>query len=822
MTPERWQEVKAVLDGALERAPSERAAFVAAACGEDEELRQEVDSLLDTEAEVGEFLSEPVFATLSGGLDGLEEGRRIGPYRIVREIGRGGMGQVYLAVRADDEYEKQVAVKVVGWGLAEAVVHRFRAERQILANLDHPNIAKLLDGGTTEDGRPYFVMEHVEGRPIDHCCAGLPVEQRLELFRTVCAAVHFAHQNLVVHRDLKPGNILVTAEGIPKLLDFGIAKLLDPGDSPSAFTELGLRPMTLEAASPEQVAGLPITTASDVYSLGVLLFGLLTGGSPYGEAAASREALERAVREAETGKPSEAVGPEEGRRLTGDLDNVVRMALEKDPRQRYVSAAELARDVERHLAGLPVVARRDTFGYRAGKFVRRHKLGVGAAAAGLALILGFSAALTVFLQRAIEERRRAETVSAFLGDLFATTDPSRSRGEEVSAREVLDRGAARIAKELQGQPELQADLMATMGRAYRSLGLYQPARALLEKSLAIRRAALDPDDARLAESLLNLAFLLEETGDFAGAEPLVREAVEIQRRTLGEDDPEYAKGLNNLASLLQERKELDAAEALYRRVLAIKKRSLGEEHEDVARTLNNLARLLYAKGDLAGAEPLYRLALAIRKKRYGDRPHPEVARNLNNLAVVLADRGDGQGAEAMHREALAMRRALYREPHRDVAESLNNLAFLLRSRGDFAAAEPLYREAVEIAGKVPEIRKSYAVFLRNHAALLTQMGRAAEAEPRAREALEIFQGAQNPSEERTADAQSVLGGCLAAQGRFEEAEPLLLGSYEVLKEAKGENARFGDEARERIAALYSAWGRPARAAAFAPRPSGAT
>lgn len=814
MTPERWQEVKAVLDGALERAPSERAAFVVAACGEDEELREEVDSLLDTEAEIGGFLAEPVFATLSGGLDGLEEGRRIGPYQIVREIGRGGMGMVYLAVRADDEYEKRVALKVVGWGLAEVVVRRFRAERQILANLDHPNIAKLLDGGTTEDGRPYFVMEHVEGRPVDQYCAGLPVEQRLELFRTVCAAVHFAHQNLVVHRDLKAGNILVTAEGVPKLLDFGIAKLLDPGgETPSALTELGLRPMTLEAASPEQVAGQPITTASDVYSLGVLLFGLLTGGSPYGEAAASREALERAVREAETRTPSEAAGPEEGRRLAGDLDNVVRMALEKDPRRRYVSAADLARDVERHLDGLPVVARKDTFGYRAGKFVRRHKLGVGAAAAGLALILSFSAVVTVLLQRAIEERRRAEAVSEFLGDLFATTDPSRSRGETVTAREVLDRGAERIEKELKGPPELQADLMANMGRAYRSLGLYQPARALLEKSLAIRRATLSPDDARLAESLHNLAFLLGETGDFAGAEPLMREAVEIQRRTLGEDDPEFAKGLNNLASLLQEKGELDAAEALYRRVLTTKKRILGEEHEDVARTLNNLARLLYAKGDLADAEPLYRQALAIRRKRYGDKPHPEVARNLNNLAALLADRGDGQAAEAMHREALAMRRALYREPHRDVAESLNNLAFLLRSRGDFAAAEPLYREAVKIAGQVPELRKGYAFFLRNHGALLTQMGRAAEAEPRVREALGIFREAQNPSAERIADAESVLGGCLAAQGRFEEAEPLLLGSYEVLKETKGESARFGKEARERIAALYTAWGRPGRAAA---------
>ncbi|HSS52911.1 MAG TPA: serine/threonine-protein kinase, partial [Thermoanaerobaculia bacterium] len=531
MTPERWGEVKSVLDGALEMRPGERAAFVAAACGEDSELRQEVESLLEFEAGSAGFIEEPLFGRFAE-LEGLAEGQRVGPYQVVREIGRGGMGAVYLAVRADEEFDQRVALKLVGTGSAAEIVRRFRAERQILAHLDHPNIAKLLDGGTAEDGRPYFVMEYVEGRPIDEVAGSLPLRERLALFREVCAAVHFAHQNLVVHRDLKPANVLVTADGVPKLLDFGIAKLLDPGRTDPALSELGLRPMTLQYASPEQVGGTPVTTASDVYALGVLFHVLLTGRSPYPVAANDRKALERAITQGETVRPSQAVERrEDARRLAGDLDTIVLRAMDLKPERRYASAEQLAADVQRYLDGLPVLARKDTAGYRLGKFVRRHKLGVAAAAAVLLLILGFSVTVTLLLRKAQGERDRAEAVSDFLSDLFERADPSQSRGEAIIAREVLDRGRQKIAGELQKAPEMRAALMQTMGRVYRSLGVYDQARPLLEESLRLRRQTRGTDPLDVAASELNLALALQEDSKRrAEAEVLLRKALETYRQ----------------------------------------------------------------------------------------------------------------------------------------------------------------------------------------------------------------------------------------------------------------------------------------------------
>ncbi|HEV2845067.1 MAG TPA: serine/threonine-protein kinase, partial [Thermoanaerobaculia bacterium] len=813
MTPERWRQVKAVLDGALEREPERRVAFLAAACGDDSELRDEVESLLEMEAGSEKFLEEPLFGRSGEGAEGLAEGQRVGPYRVIREIGRGGMGAVYLAARADEEYEKRVALKLVALGTAAEIVRRFRSERQILARLDHPNIARLLDGGTTEDGRPYFVMEYVEGRPIDAVCAGLPVEERLGLFREVCAAVHFAHQNLVVHRDLKPGNVLVTPEGAPKLLDFGIAKILDPQRTDPSLSELGLRPMTLLYASPEQVRGEAITTASDVYSLGVLLHVLLAGRPPYRAAAEDRRGLERAILAGETLRSSEAVeGREEARRLAGDLDTIVVRALDLDPGRRYASAEQLATDVQRHLDGLPVLARKDTPGYRWGKFVRRHKAGVVAAAAGLLLVLGFSVTVTVLLQRAERERDRAETVSEFLEDLFTNPDPSLSRGETVTAREVLDEGRKRIAGDLEAEPETRAALMETMGRVYRRLDLPEPARELLEEALRVRRDVLGQDGLEVADTLQNLAVTLREMDRNQEAEPLLREALEIRRRHGATATPEYARGLNDTAGLLQARGELKEAEALYEEVLALKRRLLGPEHEDVVTGLNNLAAARRDRGDLAGAEALFREILALRRKLFGSEPHPDVAVSLNNLASTLEDRGELAKAEKLYREALAMRRKLYGDRSRAAAQGLNNLALTLLAQGRPGEAEPLAREALAIADELIPESPTRGIFLRNLAAVLVAQGKGREAEPLAREAVAVFRGDKNHW--RVADAESVLGSSLAAQGRYDEAEPLLLASYPILRKDTGGGALYAPAALRRIVDLYEAWGQPERAASY--------
>jgi serine/threonine protein kinase/tetratricopeptide (TPR) repeat protein len=844
VTPERWQQIKVVLDDALEREGSERALFLAEACRGDDELRREVESFAASETEIGDFIETPVFRIRLEEVEPLAVGQRVGAYRIVREIGRGGMGAVYLAERAD-EFEQRVAIKLVRRGMdTDEIVRRFRSERQILAHLDHPNIGKLFDGGTTEDGRPYFVMEYVEGRPIDDYCDDrkLPVRARLELFRQVCAAVHFAHQNLIVHRDLKPGNILVTADGVPKLLDFGIAKLLDPDQDLYALTRVDLRPMTPEYASPEQVRGETITTASDVYALGVLLYVLLTGHRPYRAAPRDPQGLARAICETDPLRPSSIVGrveevqradgsvatvtPEsisrvrEGderllrRRLAGDLDNIVLKAMQKEPGRRYASVDQLSSDLGRHLQGLPVVARKDTLGYRTRKFVGRHKAGVALAAAVLLLIVGFSVSVTVLWQRAVHERQRAvregqrtQAVSGFLEQLLSSSNPRQSHGETVTARELLDRGVQEIDRGLRDQPEVRADLMETMGRAYHSLGLYEQARPLLEEALRLSRQTRGRDDLFIAQDLWNLAGDLFDLGKKADAEPLIREAVSIQRARGETENIDYAKGLNNLGEFLEDRGDFAQAEADFKESLAIKNRLPTVDEKDIATSLNNLGKLYDTQGEYAAAEPYYQRALAMRRKLAGGRPDPDLATSLGNVASIQQEKGDLAGAEANYRDALAMRRKLYQDPSPKIAGSLNNLGYVLTLERKFSDAEACYREALSIAALPKFDPWMRATFLRNLADAQLSEGKAAEAEVEAREALAVFR-AKRPTHWRTADAESVLGGCLAAQGRFEEAERLLLESYPRLKEDKGDGAKHAAEAKQRINDLYKAWGKP--------------
>src|SRR4051794_5177867 len=418
VTSERWKQVEALFEQTLEAPAPEKAEFLRAI--DDAELRREVESLLHAHEEAGTFLDEPdrFFSTERFEVDTLSPGEIVDRYRIIREIGRGGMGAVFLAERADDEYKKQVALKLIKRGTdTDAVLRHFRNERQILAGFDHPNIARLFDGGTTETGLPYFVMEYVEGLPIDEYCKthALAVVERLKLFREVCAAVSYAHRRLVVHRDIKRSNIMVTAEGVPKLLDFGIAKLLQEEDAPPA-TMTALHLMTPQSASPEQIRGQAVTTASDVYSLGVVLYELLCGRSPYEFSSQAPLEIARAIAESEPKKPSTALAqtdhPQSAIRnprfLKGDLDNIVLMALRKEPERRYQSVEQFSEDVRRHLEDLPVLARRDTPGYRAAKFARRNKAGFAAAAIVLLILIGGIVATSRQARIANREKLRAE------------------------------------------------------------------------------------------------------------------------------------------------------------------------------------------------------------------------------------------------------------------------------------------------------------------------------------------------------------------------------------------------------------------------------
>ncbi|MEM7354640.1 MAG: serine/threonine-protein kinase, partial [Acidobacteriota bacterium] len=618
MDAESWRRVEELFHDALEQPAAERRAWLEAACADAPELQQEVESLLAA----GEHTSR-VEDAVRGGFELAtqvlpgEVPERIGPYRVIREVGRGGTGVVYLAER-DGEVRQRVAVKVIKRGMdTDEILDRLRRERQILADLEHPNIARLIDGGSTEDGRPYFAMEMVEGETLDAYCdrRQLSIGDRLRLFLGVCSAVQHAHQNLIIHRDLKPSNILITETGEPKLLDFGIAKLLAPTEHTRTAT--GVYLLTPEYASPEQFRGEPLTTATDVYSLGVVLYRLLSGRPPYRLTGRSHRELEHLVDTADAPRPSAVVAePWEGgpsaeavaeqrqskpttlrRRLRGDLDNIVLTAMRKEPERRYPTVDQLADDLRRHLELRPVKARPTSFGYRFGRTLRRYRAAAIAASLALVSLLGGLIATTHQARVAERHRRqaerqtvRAESVTDFLIELFRVVDPSEARGNEVRAREILDRGAARI-EQLEGQGEVQVQLLSMMGQVYQNLGLYQPSASLYAR------------------------------------------AVELGEATFGAGDPEVARGLTEHADVLVDLGDLDRAEAQIERALASQRRELGDRHPDIARSLDVLGIVRFSRGDVEGAGDLFDQAAEMRVELLGE-SDAATAESLNNLASV--------------------------------------------------------------------------------------------------------------------------------------------------------------------------------------------
>ena len=598
LTPERWARVEVLFHQASAVPAADRPVWLDVHCGDDAELRREVESLLASDSSdvgvtvaVGSALAESARAVAAS-----QAGQRIGVYRVVRELGHGGMGAVFLARREGADFEQQVAIKFLRGVLAADSVDRFRAERRILAPLQHPNIARLIDGGATEDGAPYLVMEYVAGQPIDHYCdeKKLPIRDRLTLFCQVCEAVDVAHRSLIVHRDIKPSNILVTADGVPKLLDFGIAKLLDDsGQAPVApVTVTGMRMLTPEYASPEQIRGEPITTAADIYSLGVLLFELLTGDRPFTFPSRRIEEIERMVGVQEPPKPStSARASGHARQLAGDLDTIVLTALRKEPARRYASAAHLADDIRRYLEGRPILARPATWRYRTSRFVTRHRWGVAAAAVIAMLLVGSAIVFVTQAARVQQERDTAEQVITFLTSLFAVADPSESRGNTITAREILDRGVERISIDLKEQPEVQARLLDAMGRVYRELGLFDRSSVVLDQALKLRLGQGGPDDLTTAATMAGLGDALRERGRIDDAEPLVRQALEIRQRLAGPRAAVTAQSLNGLGLITQQRGNWDEAVKLFEESIAILRERLGPADPQLAVGLANVGSM---------------------------------------------------------------------------------------------------------------------------------------------------------------------------------------------------------------------------------------
>ncbi len=877
MNPERWQRVEELFRTAIDRPADERDAYLTRACDGDDDLRREVLSLLERDT-AEDFIRDPIanaaLAFTAKTKDDLT-GERIGPYRVKRLIGRGGMGDVYEAERDDEQFRQQVAIKIIKRGMdTDFVRDRFLRERQILASLDHPRIARLFDGGATPDGSPYFVMEFVAGEPITAYChrRQLSVNEKLKLFRKVCSAVQHAHQRLVVHRDLKPSNILIAPsaegkDGEPKLLDFGIAKLLSPDSSQShTRTETAMRMMTPEYASPEQARGEAVATTTDVYSLGVVLYELLTDRRPHEFRTYAPAEIERAICDTAIEEPSKVVAGMTGaptrlaRQLAGDLDNIAMMAMRKEPERRYQSVEQFSEDIRRYLEGMPVTARKDTFGYRTGKFIRRHKAGV----AILSMLAILAVAMAVQSVRIARERDRANqeaatarAVTQSLAAVFEFADPGWARSNTISAKELLDQGAEKVVRDLKDQPVVQAKLLDTIGGLYLSIGVYDRAQTLLEDALKLRRQTPGAESIDVAESLHHLGEVTYEKGDYANSETLFREALQLRRRLLGTESLNTADSMHGLGRALIVLGKFDEAEPLVSDALALRRRLLPPEHKDIASSLmHGTGRLFREQGKFAEAVENYREALAIHRKLYGAE-HPATPASMNNLALMLSELGDYQGAEALSREALALRRKLLGEEHPDVIGNLADLASILQSKGAYEEAEQLYRQALQLRLKLfgensvrhtatmsnlatlleargdyeeaealqrqalavqrkqlGEDNRQVGASLNNLATMLCRKGQYSEAEKLQRQAIAVYQKSLKPEHWMIQRSRSHLGACLGKLKRYREAEEQLLAAYAGLKIARGEHHALTRKAVSRLIELYEAWGKSDQAAPY--------
>lgn len=778
--PERVAEL---YGEALELPRDERPAFLAQVCGEDGELVAELDSLLAAHDLSGPFLARPpteLLNEVAGNLPAAT-GTRVGPYRLLAELGRGGMGVVYLAERADGAFEQQVALKLISRAfVSPALLERFLRERQILARLTHPHIAQLLDGGVTEDGSPYFAMELVRGLPLLAYCEQhqLPIDGRLELFDQACRAVSHAHAQLVVHRDLKPSNMLVGEDGNLKLLDFGIARLLAGEDqTASQLTRLGLQPLTPEYAAPEQREGRPATTTTDVYSLGVVLTELLTGERPEPTFTTPGAPPPRGFN---------------GRRLDSDLVAILEQALAPDPAARTSSVEAFAEDVQRYRGGLPVKARPATLSYRAKKLFRRHRLAFAASgAAALALTVGLVASLwqarIAARERDVAERAlsRAERVQRFLSDVFEGAGPASTKGEDLTARELLNRGAARIDTELAGQPEAQIDLLHTLARVNIKLGRYDEARRLAQRGLEVALGLHGPRHLEVARAQNLLGNLEVEQGHYEAAEPRYREALALRRELLGTRSHGVAATLNDLAIVLQVRSQMAEAEAMYRESLTIHQ-EVGTEDTEVATTWSNLGGLLYLRRELPGAEEAMRQALRLWQQHL-DADHPLIAAGLGDLALVRSAQGDLGETEALNRQALGIERRVLGPEHPTVAIRLNNLGRTVLFQGDPAGAETLLREALGIYHKAyGEEHPNIAISLDNLAVAIARQGRLDQALPFFRQALAMHQKLRGGDHPTVALSLGKQAEALAAAGRAGEALPLAEEAVAILEAQPGE------------------------------------
>ncbi len=805
--------VAVIFAEAIQLSAGERSAYLERACGADEELGRRLERLLKAHDQAGDFLEQPAPDAVPEGKAeisvGEKPGDRIGRYKLLQQIGEGGCGVVYMAEQ-EQPVRRRVALKIIKPGMdTKNVMARFEAERQALALMDHPNIAKVFDAGATESGRPYFVMELVRGVKITDYCdrKSLSTEERLSLFVQVCRAVQHAHQKGIIHRDIKPSNILVTTtEGgsaLPVMIDFGIAKATTNQrlTDKTLFTAFEMLIGTPAYMSPEQadLSGVDVDTRTDVYSLGVLLYELLTGSPPFDGGSLMKAGLDeirQIIRERDPDQPSmrlstmaaadltttaqhrQSAPPALIRSVRGDLDWIVMKALEKDRRRRYETANGLALDVERYLANEPILARPPSKLYKLQKTVLRNKLlfvGIGV----IALLLVVSLiAVAASLARERRSRREAEDASAksqqvtkFLEDMLNGVAPSVALGRDTTTlRAILDQTAERVGKEMTNQPAVEAELRTLIGRLYREIGNFDRAEEMHRAALAIDRKLFGPNSPEAAASLNDLALALMAKNKPSEAEGADREALAIRRRLFGNENADVATSLNDLSAVYRQLGRLAEAEPMAREALAIRQKLFGNEALEVADSLRNLSIILGDEGKWDEAEAMAREVLAIRLKLLGSE-HPWVAYSLDDIAWAAGANGKLDEAESLERESLAMRQKLLGSEHPDVGKALYSVGDRMRQRGNLDGAYSSLSAALSIQRKgLDKDNPDLFETMRSLGSTLEGEGKMAEAEQMHREALAGWRNRGEIETPRALYALDCLGSTLEAEGKLAEAE----------------------------------------------------
>ncbi len=843
-----WDKIKFLYREVFELSPEERNAFLNEKCKDNPELKKEIEALIEAAKK-----AEKIWEVSPLQADEMAEGQYspasfdgkiIGKYKVEKRVGEGGMAVVYSAVRIDNQFSRRVAIKFIKKGMdTEEIVRRFKVEQQTLAGLDHSFIAKIIDGGTTDDDLPFFVMEYIEGIPITEYCDQnkFSVDQRLKLFIQVCSAVNYAHQNLIVHRDIKPSNILITPKGEPKLLDFGIAKLLgnEQNTNTTALTRAGSRLMTVEYASPEQVAGSKITTASDIYSLGILLYELLTGHLPYNFKNKFPYEVEKIITTANPEKPSNIItkqkiiltddgeingtSPEEisnlrnssvdrlKKRLSGDIDNIILMALRKDPARRYISVQHFSEDINRYMEGRPVTANTDSMFYRANKFIKRHKIGVSVTLMIIFLLISSGIVIIYQANIAAKERDKAnisaaksDQINNFLNEMLFSSDPLIA-GKDLKLTDVLKEASKKINTELKGQPQVEAEVRSTIGQTYESLGMYDDAIYQLGRSLQLRDSLFGENNKETAISYNYLAMAYDYKGNLDTAKYLYEKSIKLLRHL--NDKKKLEEALNDYGTLQIDLYDLNGAKKTFEESLGISLNIYGKESREVATTLNNLAITYDDLYSLDSAELYYNEAIKIDTKLFGD-TSVDLANNLNNLAYVYREKGNYNSAESLFTCAYNIRKRILGEDHPDVAVNKLNVGSTYYYLKNYSKAELLINEAINTwTGKL----NSDHYYFGNGYAWLGKVqnaeGKYSIAYSNLVKSLQIRKKIYDDKNWLVISTQTDMGISLIGQRKYSEAEKILLDNYNKIKDIKEFDAKTKEKIINTLVNLYAKWGK---------------